>query len=70
MKKLIVSFALLFIVCLFARILFAYYVDRVPVFSVLITPLTWLCVVFGVLCALFIIITIVKEIRSKSKGDE
>lgn len=68
MMKLIITFAILFIVTLFMRVIFAFYVAAVPVFAVLLTPLTWICVVCGVLAALFTIIVVIKEVR-KHRGD-
>ena len=74
MKKLIVTFAILCIVLIITRVLFAYYVDTVPVFSALLTPLLWLSVVAGVLAGVFVVIVIYSEIkavkRKPPKGDE
>lgn len=65
MKKLIITFLLIFVVCLLARIVFNYYVDTVPVFGVLLTPLMWLTVGFGVLAIVLTVILIIKEFRRK-----
>ena len=65
MKKLIITFAVFAVVFLFARLLFGYYVDVVPVFEVLLTSLTWLCVGFGMLAALFGVLLIIKEFKRK-----
>lgn len=65
MKKLIITFSVFFVVCLFARLLFGYYVDTVPAFGVLLTSLTWLCVVFGVLALALGILLIIKEFKKK-----
>lgn len=65
MKKLIITFSVFFVFLLFARLLFGYYVDVVPVFEVLLTPLTWLCVGFGVLAAFFGVLLIIKEFKRK-----
>lgn len=65
MKKLIITFSVFFVVCLFARLLFGYYVDTVPAFSVLLTPLTWLCVGFAALAVLFSVLLIIKEFKKK-----
>lgn len=65
MKKLIVTFSVLFIVLLFMRIIFGYYVESVPVFSVLLAPLVWLTVVAGVLDLVFVGITVYKEFKRK-----
>ena len=65
MKKLIITFSIFFVMCLFARLIFNYYVDTVPVFAVLLTPLTWLTVAFGVLAFVLTVILIIKEFRRK-----
>ena len=67
MKKLIVTFSMLFIVLLIVRFVFEYYVPAVPVFGVLLTPLTWLIVAVGVLAVVFIVLTIYKELKGKPK---
>lgn len=68
--KLIVFFTVFFFAFLFARLIFGYYVDTVPVFEVLLTPLTWLCVICGVLAGVFILIKVIKEFKfKKHKGD-
>lgn len=65
MKKLIISFSVFAVVCLFARLLFGYYVDKVGVFSVLLTPLTWLTAGFGGAAVILIIVLIIKEFKKK-----
>ena len=65
MKKLIITFSIIFIICLFARLIFEFYVPAVPVFAVLLTPLTWLTVAFGVLAVVLTVILIIKEIKRK-----
>ncbi|MDE6868975.1 MAG: hypothetical protein K2J83_07550 [Clostridia bacterium] len=65
MKKLIITFAVFAVVFLFARLLFGYYVDVVDVFRVLLTPLTWLTVGFGVAAGVLIIVQIIKEFKKK-----
>ena len=65
MKKLIITFAVFAVVFLFARLLFGYYVDVVPVFGVLLTALTWLTVGFGVAAGVLIIVQIIKEFKKK-----
>ena len=64
MKKLIVIFTLLFIALIIARVVFAFYIDAVLVFAVLLAPLVWLSVGSGALALLFTIITVYKELRS------
>ena len=65
MIKLIISFSVFFAVCLFARLLFGYYVDRVDAFSVLLTPLTWFTVGFGVAALALIVVQIILEFKKK-----
>ncbi len=65
MKKLIITFAVFAVVFLFARLLFGYYVDVVPVFRVLLTPLTWLTVGFGIAAGALIVVQIIKEFKKK-----
>lgn len=67
MKKLIITFSVFFVICLFARLLFGFYVDRVEVFSVLLTPLLWLTVGFGVAALALIIFLIIKEFKKNDK---
>lgn len=62
-----VFFIICFIITLFARILFGEFADKVSVFNKLLTPLTWLTVVFAILAAVFIAIKIYKEITEKKK---
>lgn len=68
MRKLIIWFTVFFVLALLARILFEYYIETVPAFGTLLTPLTWLCVGFGVLDGLFIALVIIKAFK-KHKGD-
>ncbi len=71
MKKLIVIFALLFIVLIIAEVVFAFYVDAVPVFGALLTPLLWLSGGAGTLTLLFTFITVYKELKhNPHKGGE
>lgn len=71
MKKLIVIFTLLFIVLIIARVVFAFYIDAVPVFAVLLAPLVWLSVGLGALTLLFTVIVVYKELKGKPpKGGE
>lgn len=65
MKKLIITFSIIFIICLCARLVFEYYVEAVPVFEKLLTPLTWLTVAYGALALLFGVLLIIKEFRKK-----
>ena len=65
MKKLIITFSLIFVICLLARLVFGYYVNAVPVFGVLLTPLTWLSVGFGGLALFFGVLLIIKEFLKK-----
>ena len=65
MKKLIITFSIFFVMCLFARLIFNYYVDTVPVFGVLLTPLMWLTVAFGALAIVLTVILIIKEFKRK-----
>lgn len=60
-----VFFIISFIISLIARILFGAFVDEVSVFSKLLTPFTWLTVIFAILAAVFIAIKIYKEIKKK-----
>ncbi len=62
-----VFFIISFIVSLIARILFGAFVDEVSVFAKLLTPFTWLTVIFAILAAVFIGIKIYKEITEKKK---
>ena len=68
MKRLTVFFSIAFVVCVLLRILFGYYVDRVPVFGSLLTFLTWMSVAFGLLMVLFIVLIVYKAFR-KNKED-
>ena len=63
MKRLTIFLSVSFVLLLFARILFEYYVDKVPTFSVLLTPLTWLCVVSGILAVVFGALIVIKAFR-------
>lgn len=65
MKKLIITFSVFFVMCLLARLVFEFYVDTVPVFAVLLTPLTWFSVGFGALALGFGVLLIIKEFRRK-----
>lgn len=65
MKKLIITFSVFFVFLLFARLLFGYYVDTVPVFEVLLTPLMWLCVGFGSAALVFTVLLIINEFKHK-----
>lgn len=65
MKKLIITFSVFFVVCLFARLLFEYYVEPVPAFGVLLTPLTWLTVGFGGAAVVLVVLLIIKEFVKK-----
>lgn len=60
-----VFFIVGFIISLIARILFGAFADRVSVFIKLLTPFTWLTVIFAILAAVFIAIKIYKEIKKK-----
>lgn len=60
-----VFFIIAFIVSLFARILFGVFVDKVTFFSRLLTPLTWVTVVFAILAAVFIGLKIYNEVKKK-----
>ena len=53
-----IALIILFIIALFARIMFGVFVDSVSFFSVLLTPMTWVCVGLGVLMIAFIIKTL------------
>ncbi len=70
LKKLVVFFSIACVVFLFMRILFEYYVPEVPTFEVLLTPLVWLCVVFGLLAALFVVLIIIKVFKKKKDDEE
>ena len=65
MKKLIITFSVFFVFLLFARLLFGYYVNVVPVFEVLLTPLVWLCVGFSSAALVFTVLLIIKEFKHK-----
>ena len=52
MKKLIVAFSILFVIFIITRVVFEFYIYAVPVFAVLLTPLTWFSVITGVLTVL------------------
>lgn len=56
----------LFIGLLIFRIAAGFYIEKVPFFAALTTPLTWLCVGAGVLMVIFIAIKIYKELRHKN----
>ena len=70
LKKLVVFFSVTFVVFLFMRILFEYYIPEVPTFEVLLTPLTWLCVVFAILAALFVVLIVIKAFKRKKDDEE
>lgn len=55
---------LLFIGLLIFRIAAGFFVEQVPFFAALITPLTWLCVASGIAAAIFVGIKVWKEIQS------
>ncbi len=63
MKGLTIFFSLAFTVSMLARILFGYYVYKVPVFGSLLTLLTWLSVAFGILMVLFVVLIVIKAFR-------
>ena len=65
MKKLIITFSVFAVFFLFARLLFGYYVDKVGVFEVLLTPLTWFTGIFGGAAVVLIIVQIIKEFKKK-----
>ncbi len=65
MKKLIITFSVFFVVFLFARLLFGYYVETVPAFGVLLTSLTWLTVGFGGAAVVLVVLLIIKEFVKK-----
>lgn len=65
MKKLIITFSIFFVMCLFARLIFEYYVNAVPVFGVLLTPLNWLTVAFGGAAVVLAVLLIIKEFKKK-----
>ncbi len=60
-----VFFIIAFIISLFARVLLGAFSDKVSVFPKLLTPLTWVTVVLGILAAVFVGIKIYKEIKRK-----
>lgn len=60
-----VFFIIAFIISLLARILFGAFIDSVPVFEKLLTPFTWLTVIFAILAAVYIGIKIYKEFKKK-----
>lgn len=62
-----VFFIIAFIISLLARILFGAFIDSVPVFEKLLTPFTWLTVIFAILAAVFIGIDIYNKITGKKK---
>lgn len=68
MKKLIVPFFILTAVFIVAYVVFEYYVEVVPVFSVLLLPLMLLGIAAGVFMAVCVVVEIVKEIKHH-KGD-
>lgn len=74
MKKLIVTFSILFVIFIVARVEFEFFVDAVPAFAPLLTPLVWLIVAAGLLVLVFSGIAVYKEIkdvkRKPPKGDE
>ncbi len=65
MKKLIVTFSILFVIFIISRVVFEFYIYAVPVFAVLLTPLTWFSVITGALTVLFIGVKIYKEFKRK-----
>ncbi len=71
MKKLIVTFSILFVIFIISRVVFEFYIYAVPVFAVLLTPLVWLSVGLGALTLLFTVIVVYKELKGKPpKGGE
>lgn len=62
-----IFFIIAFVISLLARILFGAFIDSVPVFEKLLTPFTWLTVIFAILAAVFIGIKIYKELAGKKK---
>ncbi len=70
LKKLVVFFSVAFVVFLFTRILFEYYVSEIPTFEVLLVPLVWLCVVFGLLAVLFVVLIVIKAFKKKKDDEE
>ena len=63
MLVLIIVFTALFAACVIARFVFPLYIDAVPAFSALQTPMIWLSVVFGAVAAALIITVIIKALR-------
>lgn len=54
------------------RVAAEYFSERVPFFGKLATPLTWVCVILGIVCLVFLGIRAYKELRGiihKTKGD-
>lgn len=48
------------------------FTDKIPFFGKLAAPLTWICVILGIVCLVFLGIKAYKELRGiihKSKGD-
>ena len=70
LKKLVVFFSVAFVVFLFTRILFEYYVSEIPTFEVLLVPLVCLCVVFGLLAVLFVVLIVIKAFKKKKDDEE
>jgi len=60
-----VFFIIAFIISLFARVLLGAFSDKVSVFPKLLTPLTWVTVVLGILAAAFIGIEIYNKFKKK-----
>lgn len=54
-----------FVALLVARILFEYYSNVVPALGALLTTFTWLTVGAGVLALVFVVVILIKLIRSK-----
>lgn len=69
MKKLVISFWILFAVFLIAWRIFGFYVYKVAVFEVLTEPLLWLWICSLILAAVFSVSLIIKEFN-KNKHDD
>lgn len=55
----------LFIGLVVFRAAAGFYIEQIPFFGALVTPLSWLCIGAGVVMGIFILIRIIKEITRK-----
>lgn len=72
----IALFTILTVVFVIGRVVMDYYAGSVEVIEIMLPAITWICVILGIIAAVFIVIRIFKEIikakasRAKPKDKE